>query len=172
MIPWDAVFALHKVLLAIALVTLGYGFVLRRLAEIVQPYRLRLAELGEKYLEMPLKAEERKQIIFYLENAFNPWIIVMAAVGVPLALLIILFRRSGRDTEYSKNHDDIALMFTISVIAANPIFAFIAALELFVAAIFAILLHKHLNFLKKAVHMFFQFKAVGWHRSEISTRNA
>jgi hypothetical protein len=171
MIPWDAVFALHKVLLAIALATLGYGFILRRLAEVIHPLRLRLAELGEKYLEMPLAPEDRTQVIFYLDNAFNPWVAVVAVASFPFVIIFLLFRPKQNNTSIG-TQKEIEYLFTISVVAANPLFSLVTALELLIAALFGVLLYKQLSLVKNAVHIFFQFKAVGWRRSVISARSA
>lgn len=36
------------------------GFIIRRAAELAQPYRLRMAELGRKLLESPISAEDKR----------------------------------------------------------------------------------------------------------------
>ena len=59
MIPWRAIFAFYCPLVLVSVFVVTYGLLLRRLATIAHPHRLRLAELGEKYLVVCKNSEER-----------------------------------------------------------------------------------------------------------------
>jgi hypothetical protein len=68
MTPWHVIFEFHHLLLWVVLIAVGYGLLLKRLATIAQPHRLRLAELGEKYLAVCKNPEERALVKFYLDK--------------------------------------------------------------------------------------------------------
>jgi hypothetical protein len=121
----------------------AYLFVLRRLADVAQPYRLELAELGEQLLAEPCSPERKQQASFYLDNAFKGWIAPFAALVLPFAAVTVLIRSDRRP---ALNPDDrrMSLLFGLSVFAANPLFGTVLAVELFVVTLcLALVLRQH-----------------------------
>jgi hypothetical protein len=153
MTPWYAVSTFQNLLLEICLFAIGYGLLLRRLATIVQPHRLRLAEHGEKYLAVCKDQEERGLIKFYLDKAFSPWITIWAFVSLPIVLIHELVRPAKFDFVPSdeEGHRTICRLFIISVFAANPLFGTLVAVELLIATIVVALVAGNVVLIKRAI---------------------
>src|SRR5258708_5282244 len=99
MTPWSEISSFHQVILIVVAFLLGYGILLRRLADLVQPMRLRLAEMGEKYQAAPLNARERNTIRVYLDNAFSARPAVVVAFLLPFIMIKAAWQRNGdKDT--------------------------------------------------------------------------
>ena len=97
----------------------------RRLADLVQPYRLRLAELGEEMLGSgDLTPGRERQIRFYLDNAFTAGSSPVAALAVPfVAIFGLTASLAGRRPPRVIEQDDRTfLLFALSVFAAKPAF--------------------------------------------------
>ena len=127
-------------LAAFVLVVSLYALLLSRLATFVQPLRLILAEEGEQLLlDDSLTDSERRQVETNLNTAFSVWPAVVACILTPVVAICSFF---GLKTKPSGNASlfRISLLFTISIVAANPLFGalFIAELLVF-GAIAAVL---------------------------------
>jgi hypothetical protein len=147
--PWHAIFSFHALLIGVAAVALVYGLFVRRLAELVQPLRLQLAERGEKYISISKDGKERRSIEFYLDNAFNPWICVWGSLFLPALTIWQLVRPMTPkfDATDKEEYRKISALFTISVFAANPLFGLIMIFELTIATIIIIIFSGKLNIL-------------------------
>jgi hypothetical protein len=133
----------------LALVFVGfccYLLILRRLADLAQPYRLRLAEIGEQALADGMPAIESAQVRFYLDNAFNGWVTVAANFVLPFvargSLTQLLRSRGllGRVKMFSRQAELLTL-FIVSAFAANPLFGIVALLEFFLLGMVFLLLN-------------------------------
>jgi hypothetical protein len=158
MIPWWAILAWNSILLWVGLAAIGYGLLLRRAATIAQPYRLQLAEMGEKYIALCDNPEEKAQIQFYLNNVFNPWITIFVAFVLPLFVIIMAicptspYSGSFEFTVMNEEeHNKIWWRFTISVVAANPLFGTIALFEVLIGLAFVLLVAGNAALIRRAV---------------------
>ena len=153
MTPWFAISSFYHLLLWVSLSAIGYGFLLRRTATIVQPHRLRLAERGEKYLVICKEPEERALINFYLDNAFNPWITVHAFFILPIVFVQELWRPAELDFVPADEdaHMSVCGLATMSVFAANPLFGSLVAAELLIATIAVALVAGNIALIKRAI---------------------
>jgi hypothetical protein len=154
MTPWAAILAFYYPLVSVSLFATTYGLLLRRLATIAHPHRLRLAELGEKYLVV-CKAPERVLTKFYLDKAFSPWVAISAFVFFPVVLVQEIFwPRKGKfdfvPTDEAA-HNRICRLAMISMFAANPLFGSLVALELIMAAAVVALISGNIMLIKRAI---------------------
>jgi hypothetical protein len=158
MITWHAVLKFDGLLLLAAFTALSYGFTVRRLAELVQPYRLRLAERGEKYLKYVSNDTECAIVQFYLDNAFNPWFMVASALLLPIAAVMQIIKPHIPEfpTADPGIHNELSCLFFFSSLATNPLFTIIVAIEILILAIPSILLAGNLSLIKRAVSAFMQ----------------
>jgi hypothetical protein len=165
MIPWHAILTFHKLLLTAILLSIAYGFVIRRLAEFMQGYRLRLAQEGEEYIIRCRTQTERAQIRFYLDNALNPWLMIWTAVLLPSIMAMQLFKPENPDFEMTDpgTHNEIACLFLFSALAANPLFALIVLLEIVAVFFPSIVLAGNAALIKRAVKVFLRREAGGHH---------
>lgn len=122
---------------AVSFVVIGaavYVFLARRLADLVQPLRLRLAREGEALLASSLDPDDARQVRFWLDNAFS---------AVPAAIFVMMFPMLMTNTLIGRllgKHPKplrsgaamrrLSLLFMASAFAANPLFGVIALLEL------------------------------------------
>jgi hypothetical protein len=126
---------------------LVYILILRRFADAVMPYRLEMAAVGERILATKPSAVRRAQTQFYLDNAFSGWVAPFAAICLPFVsiwvagsavyrLLILKGRRPVLDDGQSSRDDQrMAILFTVSVFAANPLFGSLLVLEFLLVGI-------------------------------------
>ena len=112
----------------------AYLFLLRRLADAVQPYRLKMAVLGESMLASDLTDEARKQVEFYLDNAFGGRIALVAAIAFPVAVVLGFYEELWGTTEPAPSVDErkMATFFSLSVFASNPFMGTVLGIEIFV----------------------------------------
>jgi|SRR5580692_3939904 hypothetical protein len=155
MIPWRAIFAFYCPLALVSVFVITYGLLLRRLATIAHPHRLRLAELGEKYLVVCKTPEERALIKFYLDKAFSPWVAASACVLFPIVLFQEIFwPRRGKFNFVPTDedaHNKICRLAVISMFAANPIFGSLVALQLISATAIVALISGNITLIKRAI---------------------
>jgi hypothetical protein len=153
MTPWFAVFAFYHLLFWLSFLAIGYGLLLRRIATIVQPHRLRLAERGEKYLAVCKDPEERALVNFYLDNAFNPWIAISAFFTLPIVIVQEIWRPAelGFVPADEDAHRSICGLASISAFAANPLFGSLVVIELLIASIAVALVVGNISLIKRAV---------------------
>jgi len=126
-----------QLLQGLAIITVSvviYALILRRMAFVVQPVRLKMAELGEHILSSDLPAARADQIRFYLDNAFNGWVMFFVALVLPLvAVFMPFYMMAKRQTQelHQQNSDEqrVAELFGISAFAANPLFGAVVAVE-------------------------------------------
>jgi hypothetical protein len=138
--------------MALAILAIIYGLFVRRLATLVEPWRFHLAELGEKYLEICDNPRERAQIRFYLDNAFNPWIAVAACFLIWIALLLVVVKsHAGFEPKIREEHDRICGLFTLSTLAANPVFGLIAVIEIVAVSITIFLVAGNIAVMRRAI---------------------
>jgi ABC-type antimicrobial peptide transport system permease subunit len=116
---------------------LAYFFVLRRFASFVQPYRLRMAQLGEEILAGRVTAARAEQISFFLDNAFSGWVMAGAILVFPFAVFWgtakYAFGGFSLTAQFDKDDQKMVVLFALSAFAANPLCGTIFAVE---AAIF------------------------------------
>ena len=125
---------LVKGALGLAAAAVTYALVVRRLADIAQPYRLELAALGERIIAEGSSTDSRDQARFYLDHAFSGWVAVAAVVLVPFASLWTLatfWRRGPQKVRASREDDRAAILFLGSIFVANPIFGTLMMIEFF-----------------------------------------
>jgi hypothetical protein len=110
-----------------------YVLLLRRLAEIVQPFRLKMAEDGETLLASGLSERDEFQVRYYLDNAFSAKPMAAAAFMLPFFVLCDLVRSAlGRPPpRISLATSRLSFLFTLSAFAANPLFGIIVLVEVF-----------------------------------------
>lgn len=161
MIPWPSVFSFYEALLLVCGAVILYGFCLRRLAEFAHPYRLKLAEIGEKYLAVCDDFEEKTEILFYLDNATNPWFLISASMLFPILLVWILIRSGNLERKHKDDTTYLKIIenFNISVFSANPLFGTIVILELVVFALISILIAGNIVKIRRAIMLLLQQKA-------------
>jgi hypothetical protein len=149
MIPWHAIIRLQGLLLGLALVAIGYGLFIKRLATVVQPIRLRLAERGEKYLAVCKDPKEQGVITFYLDNALSPWVCIWTSALLPIILICQLIRPVSHKIikEDEEEYHRLAALFTISTFSANPLFGSIILIELAIVTILVIIFSGKLTIL-------------------------
>jgi hypothetical protein len=118
-----------------AALLVAYLLFFRRLADVVQPLRLEMAELGERLLASSISDRRKAQVSFYLENAFSGYVMALAVVLFPvfvaLTLIQSVFKQKIEDIHASPEEKKLAVLFTVSVFAANPLFGLILFAELF-----------------------------------------
>ena len=123
-----------------------YILILRRLADAVQPYRIYLAESGEAYLANDSKPNDKKRIVrFFLDNAFQPWVVMLGAIVLPVVLMVSLVKQcfSGKDVtpqDRDVEYDRLDKVFTMSALCANPLFGIIFLVQLLFVFAVAVLL--------------------------------
>ncbi|MHB1279869.1 MAG: hypothetical protein ACYCYL_01305 [Acidithiobacillus sp.] len=110
----------------------GYGWVLRRLADEVQPVRLQLAEIGETLLAREsLDPMPRLYVTWCLDHAFSPWPMAIAAVVMPFLAIKLVIVGLGKPSHYDDSRlAKLTGLFLLSTFAANPIFGIVYGLEL------------------------------------------
>jgi len=113
--------------------TLAYCLVLRRFADLAQPYRLRIAELGEGILASRPSLTRAQQTEFYLDNAFSGWIMPFAVAVVPFAAALgvakYLWGGFSLSQHANKEDDTMSLLFLASAFASNPLFGAVFFVE-------------------------------------------
>ena len=138
----------------------GYIWFLNRLNRLVQPIRLSMADLGESMLDSESLAPEiRKQVRFYLDNAFEWWPTLAGVLIFPLAYIVILFGRTDpveialarSSVKDRANYNKVAQLFTASQIAANPIFFLILSSEVVLCLILTVIIGRPLETVKMAL---------------------
>lgn len=160
MTPWWAVIVFHQYVVLAGLLAISYGLLLRRLAKIVEPKRLELARRGEQYLDLCDTKKEKQQIAFYLENAFDPWVAVVASALIWLALATVIKTGAHKPKEKDAGeHDKIAYLFSISAFAANPLFGTITAIELVLIAVAILLIEGNTALLTRTIERMLETQA-------------
>ena len=113
-----------------------YAALLRRLADLAAPLRLRLASLGEQTIAMDIEEEDRLAITLMLDHAFNPMATVVVAIATILSVFPALFTSRHRPTriapEVRLNRGKLLTYFLISIGAANPLFGVIVVAEMLI----------------------------------------
>lgn len=141
----DLSISILKIAISMFLVSAAYIVLLAVLAKFVQPIRLLLADEGRIILNNAnSSSQNRHQAIFYLSNAYSPWPTVIASLSFPIAAIFIAFsicriqitKREPRKSGGAR----MAGLFTISVIAANPVFGLVLFLEHFFLTILLIVM--------------------------------
>ncbi len=170
MIPWSPILSFHEALLLVCGAVILYGFCLRRLAEFAHQYRLRLAEIGEKYLAICDDPDEKTEILFYLDNAMNPWFLVSVSALFPMIFVYILIRRENRERKHKDDstYSSILELFNISVFAANPLFGIVVVLEIVAFSLLSILVAGNIVMIKRAILLLLRREA-GRHVAAHST---
>lgn len=111
-----------------------YALLLKRLAQAVQPLRLRMAEEGEAALASgELSQEDETDVRLFLANAYNGWVAVFVLMVMPIAATMLLFQRD-KDAEAPPSPVVARLLwrFAVSGFAANPVCGLLVAGEFLV----------------------------------------
>lgn len=118
----------------------AYPFVMRGLAEAVQPKRLQLAQVGHELTHHPKVPDKTKQAVDeLLDDAFDWKLMVIAAVVLPVTLVRTLVNRHSVNPLPTESNDAadkfgrFSALFTLSAAVANPLFSVVVALELILA---------------------------------------
>jgi hypothetical protein len=121
----------------------GYLFVLRRLADMAQPLRLELANAGERLLASGISHARKNQVSFCLGNAFSGYVMLIAVLVFPVAVLGKMFsKRAALDTVHqSFDEKKLTVLFGVSAFVANPIFGTILAVEFFLLGLVLFIAH-------------------------------
>jgi hypothetical protein len=119
---------------------LAYLFTLRRLADVAQPYRLQLAELGERILTEPPAPDRAQQVSFYLDHAFSGWVALFAALALPFVALTAMLEPGAKRPLPTTDDKRLSALFAVSAYAANPLFGTLVAAELFVITLLLVVL--------------------------------
>lgn len=131
----QAAFIYWSTLLLLSVMIFVYVLLVRRLANLSQPMRLRMADIGMSLLESDLPEEDKVAVEFMLEHAFSFKPAVIMAVVFPIAMVrFLILKALGRKVSFTpENHSKtlgvFAIQFFLSTIAANPIAGFIIILE-------------------------------------------
>jgi hypothetical protein len=128
--------------------TCVYALILRRIADLAQPLRLQLAREGEWLLGNPWSREDEQVIRFMLDNAFNPLPMVVASIGLPIAIAVALVKAiAGKDQlpkttnrELRNRQVKVSGLFALSSFAANPVFGLIVLCEVLILGSILVLL--------------------------------
>jgi len=121
---------------AISASTVGYALLLRRLAVLVHPLRLRLADVCRDILQKKLSSDDRDAVRWMLRNAFNPLVPLILAIVLPFLLLYLslrlIFAPSTRTSSDESGIEKLKAtgLFLVSVAAANPLAALVICVEL------------------------------------------
>jgi hypothetical protein len=131
-----------ELLAAIVFGVVVYALVLNRMAKFAQPIRLRMADRAAEMLaDSRTSKDDIEQIHFYMRHAFSVWLPVVTVFLMP-ALFVLsvfpLFRRAPKSADEGKM-SEMSSWFTISVIAANPLFGAIMIAE-FVVIVFLLVI--------------------------------
>lgn len=130
----NAPFNMMEAVFIITVLFVAYLVLYRRLADMVQPVRLELAEIGERLLASSINERRKGQVSFCLDNAFNGLIMPIAAFIFPLCvfstLIDIATKRRKMDVHVGDSEKKLTVLFIISAAAANPIFALLVTVEL------------------------------------------
>jgi hypothetical protein len=110
----------------------GYGWILRRISNEVQPARCELAEIGESLLAQELDDPARQLYVQWcLDHAFSPWPMLLAALTVPFLFLKFIIVGGGQDSNYNDPKlTKMTWLFLLSSFAANPIFGIVYGIEM------------------------------------------
>jgi hypothetical protein len=145
-------FAMHIGMGFVAL--LGYMGIVRRAADVVQPLRLQMAELGREVLVSDASADDKSFVRFCLDNAFNAFIPFVGAlimiVGGPVYVLRACYMAlANKDFEESSSGDPrvrkMSSLLLISSVAANPFFGTVLVIEVIITAVLTSLLTRQLR---------------------------
>lgn len=124
-------------LLLLSAIVVIYVLLVKRLADLSQPMRLRMADIGMALLESDLPESDKVDVAFMLEHAFSFKPAVVMAVAFPIAMVrFLILKALGRRVSFTmKPHSKMlgafAVQFLLSAIAANPIAGLVIVLELF-----------------------------------------
>lgn len=121
----DALFWYWVALAVSGVIVVGYVLLVRRLAELLQPMRLDLAELGNHLLKIDLNQKDKDVVKFMVTHAFSPWSAFGFAIALPAAVTFFIFERF-RGVQMNAPNDNcakLAYMAMISMLAASPLAA-------------------------------------------------
>ena len=158
----DALSYYYLVIGEVTLAALAYAFIVRRVAEMMQPLRLKLAERGATALGQSTISESDKDLIrFMLTEAYSRWPAWVLAVVLPFELIRMLGRRQidapGRNDECGQ----LGSMFLVSSLAASPLASIIVLIELLTIGFAAFLVNGHVA-VARAVLASQRVEARGW----------
>lgn len=118
-------------------ITAAYPIIMRLLADWAQPKRLRMADLGNELLNNEALATSHRGFVnSMLTDAFDPRVAVVLTFALPVFVIGKFFDLISEPAfddlgmEEKKKLNQLSALHTRSVLAANPIFFIIMALEL------------------------------------------
>ena len=144
----------------VVVLPLAHGFLIRRLAELTQPHRLRMADLGNDLLRGNLPKDDAAAIRFSLDHAFSPWPMLAAVFLIPIVMLWALIgvaRAQEPPRLYGgKMRWEFEKLSTLSAFVANPICGLIVVAQFAVFVLIAIFFSSQEAFfravLKRTLH--------------------
>jgi hypothetical protein len=168
----EALLRFWLVLVISAALVVGYTLLVRRLAELLQPMRLEMAELGNRLLKSDLVQEDKNVVKFMVTHAYSPWSEIGFAIVLPFAVVFLIFRRvvggiqlRAPDSECAK----LAHMAMGSMLAASPLAAVFVIAELLTIGFVGFLVEGNV-LLVKAIFAALRAEAIAF--SSFSHRNA
>jgi len=133
------------VLLTAAFIIVLYLFLVRRVAEVMQPFRRRLAERGERLLAEPTLTEGDARVLRYaLDHAYSSGMAWRFVWVVPIAGFLLLVRRlrgkpapSGPTSGGALRGQliEVTNRATLSTLSNSPLAALIVFIEIVIGVI-------------------------------------
>jgi hypothetical protein len=121
---------------------IGYPIFMRVLAQIVQPSRLRMLEIGKELLANSSVPKEHKHVISsMLDDAYSPTFMIYVSIIMPYYAICKLARRIAapppiEDIYVRRLHNEFFRRYISAVAVANPAFTVIAATEMAILTVF------------------------------------
>lgn len=141
----------------IAGIVIAYTLLIARLGDLVQPTRLRMADLGMSLLSSDISEDDKAVVQFMLANCFSGSLVSHMMWALPAALLkrILLKLFNPRRIEPSGPPSiecaKLAGYFQFSIFAANPIAASIVVFELVTIGFVGFLVGGQMLFLRAVI---------------------
>ena len=125
-----------------------YTILVRRLAELVQPFRLAIADRGIVQLSSNIADSDKQVVQFMMTHAFRMWPAAMLVIFLPIETVSLIWvKMVGREPPKGAPNRECAIIarhFLISTLAANPIAAVILVVEMMTFGFVAFLVGGHL----------------------------
>lgn len=121
---------------AIALAVVLHTLLKRRLADLAQPMRLKMAETGVELLRSNISEKDKNIIAFMVANAYSSLPALVFVIYFPFTLVkfawsaLMVGKKSPQEGPPNEDARKLTGQFMLSMFAANPIMASIAIVEL------------------------------------------
>lgn len=132
----DALVAYWVCISAVAAGAVLYTLLKRRLANLAQPMRLKMATAGIELLRSNISEKDKNIIAFMMANAYSSLPSFLFVILFPITLAQIAWhylvggKKSSQDGPPNEEAGKFTGQFMLSTFAANPIIAAVAIVEL------------------------------------------